>query len=104
MRSSSGASFMMASISSFLGFLTSPSMALSVLVYSLFTAACGAAPTASMLALFRIGVGLGMGGEWASGAALVSEVWPDRHRAKALALMQSSWAVGWAATGTRAAC
>jgi len=37
-----------------------------------------------------------MGGEWASGAALVAETWPDEHRGKALALVQSSWAVGYA--------
>jgi MFS family permease len=68
----------------------------SVLLYSVFTAACGFASTAAQLAVFRIGLGLGMGGEWASGAARVSETWPDRHRAKALAFMQSSWAVGFA--------
>jgi MFS family permease len=44
----------------------------------------------------RILLGLGMGGEWASGAALVAESWPARHRGKALALVQSSWAVGFA--------
>ena len=37
-----------------------------------------------------------MGGEWASGAALVAEAWPTHHRGKALALVQSSWAVGYA--------
>jgi MFS family permease len=68
----------------------------SILLYSIFTAACGFASTAAELAVFRIGLGLGMGGEWASGAALVSETWPDRHRAKALAFMQSSWAIGFA--------
>jgi MFS family permease len=36
-----------------------------------------------------------MGGEWASGAALVSETWPARHRGKALGLMQSCWAIGY---------
>jgi MFS family permease len=36
-----------------------------------------------------------MGGEWASGAALVSETWPAEHRGKALGLMQSAWAVGY---------
>ena len=46
--------------------------------------------------MFRIFLGLGMGGEWASGAALVSETWPDAHRGKALGLMQSSWAIGYA--------
>ena len=68
---------------------------LSVLLYSVFTAACGFAQTAVQLAVFRMLLGLGMGGEWASGAALVSETWPDRHRAKALAFMQSSWAIGY---------
>ena len=68
---------------------------LSVLLYSIFTAACGFAQSAVQLAVFRILLGLGMGGEWASGAALVSETWPDRHRAKALAFMQSSWAIGY---------
>ena len=49
------------------------------------------------LAVFRVILGFGMGGEWASGAALVSETWPDRHRGKALGLMQSAWAIGYAA-------
>jgi MFS family permease len=69
---------------------------LSVLIYSIFTAACGFAQTALQLAVFRIFLGLGMGGEWASGAALVSETWPAKHRGKALGLMQSSWAIGYA--------
>jgi MFS family permease len=68
----------------------------SVLVYSIATALCGLTRTPSELMLCRIILGLGMGGEWASGAALVAEVWPAEHRAKALALVQSSWAVGYA--------
>jgi len=72
------------------------SLMISVLLYSVFTAACGFATTAAQLALFRILLGLGMGGEWATGAALVAEAWPDRHRGKALGLVQSSWAVGFA--------
>jgi MFS family permease len=67
----------------------------SVLIYSVFTAACGLAATAVHLAIFRILLGIGMGGEWASGAALVSETWPDEHRGKALGLMQSAWAIGY---------
>jgi len=70
------------------------SLMVSVLIYSVFTAACGAATSALMLATFRVCLGVGMGAEWASGAALVSETWPERHRAKALAFMQSSWAIG----------
>ena len=67
----------------------------SVIIYSVFTAACGLATTALQLAVFRILLGIGMGGEWASGAALVSETWPAEHRGKALGLMQSAWAIGY---------
>ncbi len=69
---------------------------LSVLMYSVFTAACGVATTVWHLAIFRVLLGLGMGGEWASGAALVAETWPDRHRGKAMGVMQSAWAIGFA--------
>jgi MFS family permease len=68
----------------------------SVLIYAVFTAACGFAQNVFELAIFRILLGIGMGGEWASGAALVSETWSDRHRGKALGIMQSSWAIGYA--------
>jgi MFS family permease len=67
----------------------------SVLIYSVFTAACGLAQSVAQLAVFRICLGIGMGGEWASGAALVSETWPAEHRGKALGLMQSAWAIGY---------
>jgi MFS family permease len=69
----------------------------SVLIYSIFTAACGLATTVGQLALFRVLLGLGMGGEWASGAALVTETWPSEHRGKALGFMQSAWAIGYGA-------
>jgi MFS family permease len=46
-------------------------------------------------AAFRVLLGLGMGGEWASGATLVSETWPEKHRGKALGIMQSCWAIGY---------
>ena len=66
-----------------------------ILVYSIFTAACGFAQSAIQLAVFRVLLGLGMGGEWATGVALVSESFPARHRGKALAFVQSSWAIGY---------
>jgi MFS family permease len=69
----------------------------SILLYSVFTGACGLAQTAWHLMVFRALLGIGMGGEWASGAALVSETWPPEHRGKALGLVQSSWAIGYAA-------
>ena len=67
----------------------------SVLIYAVFTAACGLAWSLASLAVFRILLGFGMGGEWATGASLVSETWPGQHRDKALGLMQSSFAIGY---------
>ncbi len=72
-------------------------LSLSILIYSIFTAACGFAQNVTQLAVFRLFLGIGMGGEWASGAALVSETWPAEHRGKALGLMQSCWAIGYGA-------
>jgi MFS family permease len=68
----------------------------SILIYSIFTGACGLSQTILQLAIFRVLLGLGMGGEWASGAALVAETWPSEHRGKAMGIMQSSWAIGYA--------
>lgn len=70
------------------------SLSTSILIYSVATAACGFAHTVLMLAVFRVVLGLGMGGEWTAGAALVAETWPTEHRGKALGLMQSTWAIG----------
>jgi len=75
----------------------------SVLMYSIFTAACGLAGTVWQLAVFRFMLGLGMGGAWTTGAALVSESWPDRHRGKAIGLMQSAWAIGYGGAAVVAA-
>ncbi len=66
----------------------------SILVYSLASGACGLSGTFWQLAAFRIVLGLGMGGEWTTGAALIAETWPAEHRGKALGLMQSTWAIG----------
>jgi MFS family permease len=68
----------------------------SIVGYSAATALCGLTHTPAQLLACRVLLGLGMGGEWASGAALVAETWPAQHRGKALALVQSSWAVGYA--------
>lgn len=66
----------------------------SILVYSLASGACGLSTTIVQLAIFRFILGLGMGGEWTTGAALIAETWPPEHRGKALGLMQSAWAIG----------
>jgi MFS family permease len=66
----------------------------SILVYSLASGACGLSQTVIELAIFRVILGLGMGGEWTTGATLIAETWPAEHRGKALGLMQSTWAIG----------
>ncbi len=67
---------------------------LSILVYSAASGACGLSETIVQLAIFRFLLGLGFGGEWTTGAALIAETWRPEHRGKALGLMQSSWAIG----------
>ena len=68
----------------------------SIVVYSVFTFACGLSTSIVMLAVCRFLLGLGMGGEWNTGAALVAETWPSTLRGRALGIVQSSWAVGYA--------
>src|SRR5438477_7267505 len=69
---------------------------LSILTYSLCSFASGLATSILMLAAFRFVLGLGMGGEWNTGATLVAETWPTQLRAKAISIVQSSWAIGYA--------
>jgi MFS family permease len=69
---------------------------LTVAVYSLFTFLSGIASSYEMLLVFRIFQGIGFGGEWAVGAVLVAEIVRPEARGKALGVIQSAWAVGWA--------
>src|SRR5215468_5187737 len=69
---------------------------LSILTYSVCSFASGLSTTVLMLAVFRFILGLGMGGEWNTGATLVAETWPTELRAKAISIVQSSWAIGYA--------
>jgi MFS family permease len=69
----------------------------SILTYSICSFASGLATSIAMLAVARFVLGLGMGGEWNTGATLVAETWPTEFRAKAISIVQSSWALGFAA-------
>ncbi len=71
-------------------------LSISILTYSVCSFASGLSTTVLMLAIVRFILGLGMGGEWNTGATLVAETWPDELRAKAIAIVQSSWAIGYA--------
>lgn len=70
------------------------SLMASILIYSVSSGVCGLSNTIAELAVARFILGLGMGGEWSTGAALVAETWPAQHRGKALGMMQSTYAIG----------
>ncbi len=67
---------------------------LSILTYSLCSLGSGFSTSIVMLIAFRFVLGLGMGGEWNTGATLVAETWPTHLRARAIAIVQSAWAWG----------
>src|SRR5208283_4828542 len=68
---------------------------LTVLIFSVCSGFSGLAQNLVQLAIARTVLGLVMGGQWASGALLVSETWPAKHRGKAIGLMQGGWAIGY---------
>jgi MFS family permease len=70
---------------------------LTVLWFALFTFLSGFTHSFGQLLLTRCLQGFGFGGEWSVGSVLVAETIEARHRGKATGLVQSSWAVGWAA-------
>ncbi len=55
-------------------------MGVSVLFYSLFAGLGGVVNTCEQMLLLRFLVGLGVGGMWPNGVALVAECWPDKSR------------------------
>ena len=67
---------------------------LTMLIYSLGTACCALAPNIWVLLLCRIVASVGIGGEWAAGAAMVAEVVPEKRRVEAGALLYTSAPMG----------
>jgi MFS family permease len=68
---------------------------LTILIYAAFTGLAGIAGSWWELGIYRFLTGLGVGGEWAAGAALLAECWPERARAKGAAILQTSAAAGY---------
>lgn len=67
-----------------------PVMALTILLYSLFSGLTYFAHNLWQVAALRFFVALGVGGEWAVAAALVAEIFPLRVRARAGAIFHGS--------------
>jgi MFS family permease len=69
-------------------------MMLAILAYSLTTGLSAIAWNWQSFAILRFLVGVGIGSEWATGASLVSELWPDHARGKGGGLLQSGAGIG----------
>jgi MFS family permease len=67
---------------------------LTILVYGLGTSLCAFATSINQLIAFRALTSLGIGGEWAVGAALVAEAVPERYRVAAGTLLQTASPLG----------
>jgi MFS family permease len=69
-------------------------MMFSILSFSLFTLLAAFATGVWSLAVLRFLAGIGIGGEWSIGAALVSEDWPEDRRTMGAALMHTGYYIG----------
>ena len=69
-------------------------LSISILVFSVFTAATGLSPNYSLLLLFRFLSGVGLGAEYGVGMTLATEAWPARWRGRAASFVAVGWQVG----------
>jgi MFS family permease len=74
-------------------------MMFSIFCFSLFTLLAAFATGIWSLAVFRFMAGVGIGGEWSIGAALVSEDWPEERRTMGAALMHTGYYIGFFLAG-----
>lgn len=71
-----------------------PTMALTILLYSIFSGLTYFATELWHVAVLRFLVALGVGGEWSVAAALVAEVFPPQARARASGIFHATSVVG----------
>jgi MFS family permease len=69
-------------------------MVITIVIYAAFTGLSGLAQDWMQLAALQAVAGFGIGGEWAAGASLIAESWPEKHRARAMQIMQMAFAFG----------
>jgi MFS family permease len=72
----------------------SRALVLTIMTYAIFTGLSTFAQTWWQLLIFRFLAALGIGGEWAVGAALLSETWPKEWRPWLAAVLQTAVNVG----------
>jgi len=68
---------------------------LTIFWFAFFTFLSGFSQNFEQLLLFRGLQGLGFGGEWAVGAALMGETIRARYRGRAVGTVQAGWSIGW---------
>lgn len=83
------------------------SMTLTILAYSVLTGLSALAWNWQSFAVLRFLVGLAIGSEWATGASITAELWPDHARGRGGAFLQAGYPIGsiiastvWLAIGT----
>src|SRR6202163_687526 len=69
-------------------------MIFAILAYSLTTGLSAFAWDWVSFALLRFVVGIAIGSEWATGASITAEAWPDHARGKGAGLMQCGLGIG----------
>jgi MFS family permease len=69
-------------------------MILSIIAYSITTGLSALSFDWLSFALLRFLVGIAIGSEWATGASMIAELWPDRARGKGAGLMQCGLGIG----------
>jgi len=65
-----------------------------ILVFAVFTGMCALAQGYGDLLIYRTIAGIGLGGEFGIGMALVAEAWPARLRARVLSYVGIGWQLG----------
>ncbi len=71
-----------------------PALLVAILWFSLFAFLSGFSQSYAMLFAFRALFGLGMGGEWTAGTALVLEHWPEHRRGFVTGVLQGAFSWG----------
>src|SRR5215469_4300120 len=67
---------------------------LAILAYSIMTGVSAIAWNWESFAVLRFIVGVAIGSEWATGASITAELWPDKARGRGAGLMQCGLGIG----------
>jgi MFS family permease len=69
-------------------------LAVTILIFSVFTGAAAFAHNVWELGLFRFLAGIGIGGEWAMAGTYVAEAWPEDRRKQGAGYLQTGYYAG----------